>query len=56
LEQSNNNCDCYQCYHLHCQNLSSLLLKVSLLVSADIAISGKLFHTFLGAKENFLKS
>ena len=40
-----------------CQNLSSLLLKVSV-VSADITISGKLFHTFtiLGAKENFLKS
>jgi len=39
------------------QNLSSFLLKVSV-VSADITISGKLFHTFtiLGAKENFLKS
>jgi len=37
-----------------CQNLSSLLLKVS----ADITTSGKLFHTFtiLGAKENFVKS
>ena len=40
-----------------CQNLSSLLLKVSV-VSADITISGKLFHTFtiLDATENFLKS
>jgi len=40
-----------------CQNLSSLLLKVSV-VSADITISGNLFHIFtiLGAKENFLKS
>ena len=40
-----------------CQNLSSLLLKVSV-VAADITISGKLFQTFtiLGAKENFLKS
>ena len=28
------------------QNLSSLLLKVSV-VSADITISGKLFHTFV---------
>jgi len=28
-----------------CQNLSSLLLKVSV-VSADITVSGKLFHTF----------
>jgi len=37
-----------------CQNLSSLLLKVSV-VSADITISGKLFHTFtiLDAKEKF---
>ena len=34
-----------------------LVLKVSV-VSADITISGKLFHTFtiLDAKENFLKS
>jgi len=59
-----------QCYHPHltsvpdplvltrvlswcCQNLSSFLLKVSV-VSADITISGKLFHTFtiLGAKES----
>ena len=40
-----------------CQNLSSLLLKMSV-VAADITISGKLFHTLtiLGAKENFLKS
>ena len=40
-----------------CQNLSSLLLKVSVVV-AVITISGKLFHTLtiLGAKENFLKS
>ena len=40
-----------------CQNLSSLLLKVSV-VAADITISGKLFQTLtiLGAKENFLKS
>ena len=40
-----------------CQNLSSLLLKVSVVV-ADITISGKLFQTLtiLGAKENFLKS
>jgi len=39
------------------QNLSSFLLKVSV-VSADITISGQLFHTFtiLGAKETFLKS
>jgi len=39
------------------QSLSSLLLKVSV-VSADITISGKLFHIFtiLGAKKNFLKS
>ena len=29
-----------------CQNLSSLLLKMSV-VSADITISGKLFHTFI---------
>ena len=38
----------------------SYLVKVSVVtvVSADITISGKLFHTFtiLGAKENFLKS
>ena len=35
----------------------SRLLKVSV-VSADITISGKLFHTFtiMRAKENFLKS
>ena len=40
-----------------CQNLSSLLLKVSV-VAADITISGKLFQTLtiLGAKQNFLKS
>jgi len=58
-----------QCYHSHlsdfcsrpyniswcCQHLSSLLLKVSV-VSADITISGKLFHTFtiLDAKKFFL--
>jgi len=39
------------------KNLSILLLKVSV-VSADIIISGKLFHTFtiLGAKFFFIKS
>ena len=37
--------------------VSSILLKVTV-VSADITIFGKLFHTFtiLGAKENFMKS
>jgi len=50
VQTKNKQCKISWCY---LPNLSSLLLKVSV-VSADITISGKLFHTFtiLGAKEN----